>query len=181
MLRFATDMKTSGTFFTDNFNGGLVERKPEPDAPVAGFYFPCSSSLVLRDFEPSPTHRLGQVFTLAFSQPMACTGAAGLAAGSSEYGTVEVMLHRSHSTDDGRGLGEVVDDVSLAKIDLLLGLDAPEAGLGKRPGLVHRVQRGEAVVLGTDPGLTGLLSREAWLSRFVGSASFARDAQGGCF
>jgi len=141
MLRFSTDMKTSGSFYTDNMLGGLQERKPQPDAPLAAAYFPCSSSLLLRDFEPSVTHRLGQVLTLALSQPMVClllllktlgilllgnltshiyeqgcTGAAGMAAGVQEYGSIELMLHRSHSNDDLRGLGEGSDDVSVAKV-----------------------------------------------------------------
>jgi len=177
MLRFATDMKTHG-FFTDNAAGSLIERKPQPDAPLAAAYFPCASSIVLRDFEPTPTHRLGQVLTIAMSQPMGCTGAASLSAGAQDYGTVELMVHRSHANDDGRGLGEGADDVSVARVDLLLSVDPPEAGLAKRPHLVHRAQRGDAVLLTSDASLSALLSREAWLSRFMGSASYARDAQG---
>jgi hypothetical protein len=168
---------------------------------LAAAFFPCSSSLLLRDFEPTPTHRLGQILQVVASQPLGCTGAAGVAAGSAEYGNAELVVHRSHTAEDQRGLGEPAEDVSVAKLELFIATDAPEAALGegllatnsrpsanappsprgavaKRASLVHRAQRGEPVVVVSDPSLVPLLSREAWLSRFLGHGSFAHAPAG---
>jgi hypothetical protein len=54
VVRYTTDVRTGGRFFTDNPSGALRERKGVPDAPLASNFFPCSTSLLLKGEQRTP-------------------------------------------------------------------------------------------------------------------------------
>lgn len=172
VLRYTTDLKTGAVFFTDTPSGALKERKGMPDSPLAANFYPCSTGLMIKGEQRNAAP---VVMGLVFSQPVACTGTATMAAnGGSEFGVVELVVHRNPTADDGRGLGEGLHDFGVSRLDSLLFLDHTEAALQRRPGLVHRiVSAGDYWMAQMDPSslLHPLLSREVWVSKFHATQS----------
>ncbi|KAH9260208.1 hypothetical protein BASA81_001377 [Batrachochytrium salamandrivorans] len=173
VLRYTTDLKTGAAFFTDTPSGALKERKGMPDSPLAANFYPCTTGLMIKGEQRNAAP---VVMGLVFSQPVACTGTATMAAnGGSEFGVIELVLHRNPTADDGRGLGEGLHDFGVSRLDSLLFLDHTESALQRRPGLVHRiVSAGDYWMAQMDPSslLHPLLSREVWVAKFHATQSF---------
>ena len=94
IIRMKTDIKNNGLFYTDQNGFQMMGRKNYPDRPVENNYYPVTSMVILED----SMKRL----TLHTAQPH---GAA-----SYREGWLEVMLDRTVSRDDGKGLGQGVRD-----------------------------------------------------------------------
>eukprot|EP00743_Colponemidia_sp_Colp-15_P004427 GILK01004773.1.p1 GENE.GILK01004773.1~~GILK01004773.1.p1 ORF type:complete len:997 (+),score=226.35 GILK01004773.1:428-2992(+) len=100
--RFSSNLKTRGEFFTDA-NGLEMQRrirnqrpswKTTVTEPVASNYYPINSAIYIQDDQ----HRLSVLVDRA-------QGGSSLLDGS-----VEVMLHRRMVHDDGRGVGEPLNE-----------------------------------------------------------------------
>ena len=94
VMRLQTDLKSRRTFFTDKSGLGFMRREWSQTAGLEGNLFPVTQSAFLQDQHT----RLTLLVTHA-------VGAASVAEGS-----LEVMLDRRTSLDDGRGMGEGVLD-----------------------------------------------------------------------
>eukprot|EP00735_Rhodelphis_limneticus_P005083 TRINITY_DN1678_c0_g1::TRINITY_DN1678_c0_g1_i1::g.17727::m.17727 TRINITY_DN1678_c0_g1::TRINITY_DN1678_c0_g1_i1::g.17727 ORF type:complete len:991 (-),score=264.01,sp/P34098/MANA_DICDI/29.95/6e-112,Glyco_hydro_38/PF01074.17/3.4e-76,Glyco_hydro_38C/PF07748.8/1e-27,Alpha-mann_mid/PF09261.6/2.7e-16 TRINITY_DN1678_c0_g1_i1:104-2710(-) len=103
VLRVATDLNTA-ELFTDN-NGVLMKRRRDPrDAdPIASKYYPFVSQAYLQE---TGTDAPRQVTVLtSFTHGI----------GHLKDNMVEIMVHRRCIHDDGRGMGESLDDESVAR------------------------------------------------------------------
>ncbi|CAM6054442.1 unnamed protein product, partial [Sphagnum tenellum] len=104
IVRYSTDLKTAGTFYTDS-NGRELQRRQKDhrdtwdldlvNEPIARNYFPVNTAGILKD-------EANQVTVLVDRSE----GAASLADGQ-----VEFMLHRRLMCDDGRGASQVLNEL----------------------------------------------------------------------
>ena len=94
IMRFSTDIKHNGTFYTDLNAFHMMKRKHFSNLSPEANYYPMSAFAYFEDAEK----RLG----LISAQPLGVS--------SQEEGSLEVMLERRLMYDDGRGLGEGVQD-----------------------------------------------------------------------
>ena len=170
VVRYETNMRADGTFFTDNTLGEFRQRTSHKEAPKGSNFFPANSIVGLRDDEATEVSRLGQVLAFAASQPL------GVASPSSKTGAsvLEMVLHRRHASDDGRGLAEGVKDKSIATVDFRLIVASPTKGAALSRAAARSLQRPLMPLYAVeDSQLEALLDREAWASRFAVTASFA--------
>lgn len=102
IARFNTNVKSSDEFYTDMNGRGLIKRKLnyrsdwqfEQTEPVAGNYYPVNSEILIRDDKTE--------FAVV---PDRAQGGTSLAPGQ-----VELMILRSTTLDDGRGVDEPLND-----------------------------------------------------------------------
>lgn len=173
VMRLETSMDTDGIFYTDNELGDLVKRTTHREAPLASNIFPAVSTIALRDNQATAVTRMGQVLALVGKIPFAASSPFA----DSGTGTIEVMLHRNHEEDDGRGLEEPLTDMSTTHFACALLVGTPNELLERIPHVQRRVQRPLRQFYAREhPDLAKVLSRENWASRFVTYASFVVDS-----
>jgi hypothetical protein len=98
-MKLSTDIKNSGTFYTDSNGREFLERKldyrptwdMEVFQPIAGNYYPVNAAIYIED-EASSLSVLND----------RTQGGASLADGE-----IEIMVQRRLVADDSRGVGEV--------------------------------------------------------------------------
>jgi len=101
--RFTTDIASAGECFTDSNGREMIPRKRDyretwkldQTEPVAGNYFPITSSIFIRDKK---------------SQLTLLTDAAQAGSGCVRDGELEMMVHRACLKDDGRGVSEPLNE-----------------------------------------------------------------------
>ncbi|WAQ97699.1 MA2A1-like protein, partial [Mya arenaria] len=108
ILRLKTDMKTNNTMFTDQNGFQLMGRRTYTDRATEENFYPITTMAIIQD----SSSRL----TLNTAQPH---GAASL-----KDGWLEVMLDRSLSRDDGKGLGQGVSDNVVTSAQFVLHLES---------------------------------------------------------
>lgn len=145
VLRYETSMNTGGKFYTDNVLGQLVQRQAHPDAPTASTFFPVSSCVALRDNQATSKSRMGQMLGIVTAQPLAASSPVHhlnrrRGGRDGNVGVLDLVLHRNHQNDDGRGLNEGLDDYSTVQIDTFLAVDIPGALKTRLPELTERLQ-----------------------------------------
>ena len=86
--RFTTNIQAKDTFFTDLNGFQMQKRKTKKNRPIQHNYYPMTTTFFMQDEEKR--------LTINTKQPL---GVASLF-----EGTVELMLDRRLSRDDGRGL-----------------------------------------------------------------------------
>ncbi|XP_064614466.1 alpha-mannosidase 2x-like [Liolophura sinensis] len=90
VMRFKTDVQNKDVLYTDGNGLGMVKRRRFPKLPMPAAYYPMTSAVTIQDEHMR--------FTVHSRQPH---GAASLTPGS-----LEIMLDRTFRSDDGKGLGE---------------------------------------------------------------------------
>lgn len=108
IIRMKTDVTNKGLFYTDQNGFQMMGRKNYPDRPVEQNYYPVTSMVTME----CRSRRL----TLHAAQPH------GVA--SYREGWLEVMLDRIVSRDDGKGLGQGVQDNRVAIGNFILQVEA---------------------------------------------------------
>lgn len=162
-LRFATSFVTFGhslDLFSSILNQYFVDFKT-PFAPP-----------LFRDSEPTQHSRMGQVLVVTSSRPLGVSSPIG----SDGVGVLEVVLHRNHALDDGRGLNEGLLDSTPATTELLIRLDIPDPGFAAWRGTSLR-QRSPLVVTLAEidsAAIAPVLSREGWTNNFHGYVSLLK-------
>ena len=105
IMRLSTGVQnTDESFFTDQNGFQFIRRLPNNEVNVEGNYYPMSSAAFLEDRDTR--------VTLMAAQPH---GVAVL-----DKGQLEVMLDRQLLQDDGRGLGEPVEDIKTTTLNFVL-------------------------------------------------------------
>ena len=110
IMRFSTDIKHNGTFYTDLNAFQMMKRKRFHKLPKEANYYPTSSIVYMED-EYSR-------FNLISAQPLGVS--------SQSEGALEIMLDRRLQNDDNRGLGEGVWDNKRAPSRFYLLLERKE-------------------------------------------------------
>ncbi|CAE7198223.1 unnamed protein product [Symbiodinium natans] len=126
--RISTDIKNDGTCYTDSNGREMLQRKRDfrptwklnQTEPVAGNYYPVTTSLFIRD-------QAAQLTVL--------TDVSEAGTGCVRDGEIELMVHRRLLKDDGRGVGEPLNETEF--VTPYLGNDQ---GRHYGPGLVVRGQ-----------------------------------------
>ncbi|XP_032939560.1 lysosomal alpha-mannosidase [Catharus ustulatus] len=148
--RFRTPLRTAGRFYTDSNGRQVLERRRDhrptwnlsQSEPVAGNYYPVNTRIFIRD------------------QKVQLTVLTDRSQGGSSVldGSLELMVHRRLLRDDGRGLGEALDEPGVAGRGLavrgrhLVLLDpAATAAEGHRP-LAQEMATPPQVVLAAGAG-----------------------------
>ena len=99
------DIENNGIFYTDSNGLDMIKRvynlKPEYEPSLIGNmitanYYPINSAIYVQDFDG------GERMTILNDRSQGAT--------SREKGEIEIMLHRRILIDDGRGVGEALDD-----------------------------------------------------------------------
>jgi len=111
VTRFSTDLKNSATIYTDDNGLELQQRTYNTTHYLEGNYFPMVSRSLMRDVSKNLQ------LTLLSDSTHGCGGPS--------EGIVEVMLHRRCFDDDGRGLSESLNDVTIIEPNLWLILEDP--------------------------------------------------------
>lgn len=101
--RISTDIKTAGTCYTDSNGREMIYRQRDYRAswnftqtePVAGNYYPVTTSLFIRDDQ---------------AQLTVLTDTSQAGTGCVRDGEIEMMVHRRLLQDDGRGVGEPLNE-----------------------------------------------------------------------
>ena len=107
IFRLTSDVRNEEIFFTDQNGYQLLGRKTYPDRLIESNFYPITNMAILED----ETKRL----TLHAAQPH---GVASL-----KEGWLEVMLDRTMTRDDGRGLGTGVLDKDPSLSELVLQIE----------------------------------------------------------
>ncbi|XP_035211977.1 alpha-mannosidase 2-like [Stegodyphus dumicola] len=94
IMRIKSDLKSSDTFYTDSNGFQMLKRKYLHELPVQGNYYPATNGIFIED----------EKFRLNLLIPYS----HGVTSPTS--GVIEVMLDRKMRNDDGRGMGEGVED-----------------------------------------------------------------------
>ncbi|CAE7840742.1 unnamed protein product [Symbiodinium sp. CCMP2592] len=126
--RISTDIKTDGTCYTDSNGREMLQRKRdfrptwklEQTEEVAGNYFPVTTSMFIRD---------------TAAQLTVLTDVAQAGTGCIRDGEIELMVHRRLLKDDGRGVGEPLNETEF--VTPYVG-DKNDQGRHYGPGLVTR-------------------------------------------
>mmetsp|Transcript_56397 Transcript_56397/g.134643 ORF Transcript_56397/g.134643 Transcript_56397/m.134643 type:complete len:987 (-) Transcript_56397:208-3168(-) len=126
--RISTDIKTGGTCYTDSNGREMLQRKRDfrptwklkQTEEVAGNYFPVTTSLYIRD---------------TAAQLTVLTDVAQAGTGCVRDGEIELMVHRRLLQDDGRGVGEPLNETEF--VTPYVG-DKNDQGRHYGPGLVTR-------------------------------------------
>ena len=108
IIRMKTDIRNNGMFYTDQNGFQMMGRKNYPDRPIENNYYPVTSMVIVED----TSKRL----TLHTAQPH---GAA-----SYREGWLEVMLDRTVSRDDGKGLGQGVRDSTVTTSKFVIQIES---------------------------------------------------------
>jgi len=171
-VRFETSMDTDGFFFTDNPLGDLVKRTTHREAPLPSNVYPATSTAALRDSQATPVTRLGQVLSLVAKTPFAASSPFS----ESGMGTLELILHRNHQNDDGRGLNEALQDFSTTHFSCLLSVGVPRSILAQLSTLRKRMQRPLKPLFALETrDIIQIVSRENWVAKFNTEGSFLRQ------
>ena len=107
ILRLTSDVRNDNVFFTDQNGYQLLGRKTYPDRLIESNYYPITNMAVLED----ESKRL----TVHTAQPH---GVASL-----KEGWIEIMLDRTMTRDDGRGLGTGVLDKDPALSEFIIQIE----------------------------------------------------------
>ncbi|GIY94085.1 alpha-mannosidase 2 [Caerostris extrusa] len=94
IMRINSDINNNGAFYTDSNGFQMLKRTYASNLPVQGNYYPATSNMYIEDHEV----RLNLLIPHSH----------GVTSPSS--GTMEIMLDRKISNDDGRGMSEGVED-----------------------------------------------------------------------
>jgi len=110
IVRFNTSLDNDRVLFTDNNGLEIMKRKFNNDVsePESANYYPMLQRVFIRDDKKQLQFNL--------------MSDAGHGTGSIYNGQLEVMLHRRCSMDDGKGVNEVLDDVTPIRTTLRLSL-----------------------------------------------------------
>ncbi|XXQ36900.1 Lysosomal alpha-mannosidase [Plasmodiophora brassicae] len=98
VTRFSTGLTTNGRFYTDS-NGLEMQTRVRNDASIAANYYPVNTIAFIRDEEDAVQ------LSVVTDRSMGGT--------SLFEGDLELMLHRRLRCDDGRGVGEALDEDGL--------------------------------------------------------------------
>lgn len=93
IMRVTSDIDSKGSFYTDSNGLQLLKRKFVSDLPVQGNYYPANTAVFIEDSDV----RLSVL--LSHSHGVTSTD-----------GMIEIMLDRKIRYDDGRGIGEGIED-----------------------------------------------------------------------
>jgi len=137
VVRFDTNLDTKGVFYTDDSALRWMARKYNSDTtePIAANYYPVQVASAIADDK----NALLVVTDRSH-------GASSLADGS-----LEVMLHRRCSVDDGRGLDEALEDLDTVSPTLWIA-PVPSADLARTRHTLSTLRQGmPAVYFGAVP------------------------------
>jgi len=107
ITRFDTDIDSDATWFTDANGREFQERirnyretwKYNNTEPISGNYYPTNAAAYIQD------QKAGRQFTMATDRSVGCTSMQG--------GSLECMIHRRLLHDDGRGVGEPLNETGI--------------------------------------------------------------------
>jgi hypothetical protein len=139
ITRFTTNLETKNTFFTDN-SVDWRERHTT-GGPIAGKFFPMNTMAALKQGSKQ--------LTWINRQPM---GASSLEHGPGKA-SLEIMLHRCLSQDDGRGLAQGVHDSTRTAAPIWLLVSSPAEADDSRVRLRHHLQHSLMVFQGQANGV----------------------------
>ena len=128
VLRFNTDIVTSGTFYTDN-GADLMKRHRDSSKPTPANFYPMNAGMALRESNPraSSSDKTTKTVMVLNDHPMACASLTSDSSGAS----MEMMVARSLREDDGRGLAQGVHDSSRSRAPTYILLDESVRSQGK--------------------------------------------------
>jgi len=118
IIRFISDIQSNGTFYTDSQGQDMLRRDlnkrswsknftiPEP---IAGNYYPMNAASYIKDTKVQLTYVSDR-----------SRGVSSL-----HNGQLETMLHRRLLVDDGRGVGEPLNESDVVRTVGLLNVDTP--------------------------------------------------------
>ena len=115
IMRFHTDIRNDGHFYTDQNGLTLIGRKTVKSTPIGGNYYPITKLIILEDNQKR--------LTVHSRQP---NGVASL-----KDGWLEIMLDRTMITDDHKGLGQGIMDNKLTRSDLVICVEYKDYGFEK--------------------------------------------------
>ena len=157
--RFDTDIKSNSLFYTDANGREMKERKLnfrptwklDVTEPVAGNYYPVNSRIYIKDSK---------------SQLTVLTDRS-LGGSSLKDGSVEIMIHRRLLHDDGRGVGEPLNEpgvngkglVVRGKLNVILAPPTDSAAL-------HRVLGEEMLLSPVVAFAQNSLTINQWMSKY---------------
>mmetsp|Transcript_69979 Transcript_69979/g.152665 ORF Transcript_69979/g.152665 Transcript_69979/m.152665 type:complete len:1011 (-) Transcript_69979:481-3513(-) len=135
ITRFSTNMTNQGECYTDSNGREMLYRKKDFRAswnftqtePVAGNYFPITTSVFIKSHDSGNSDAAAQLTLL--------TDAAQAGSGCVREGELEMMVHRDLLQDDGRGVGEPLNETQF--VNPYVGSNQ---GQHYGPGLVIRGQ-----------------------------------------
>eukprot|EP00928_Gymnodinium_smaydae_P071618 TRINITY_DN55154_c0_g1_i1.p1 TRINITY_DN55154_c0_g1~~TRINITY_DN55154_c0_g1_i1.p1 ORF type:complete len:1000 (-),score=187.82 TRINITY_DN55154_c0_g1_i1:255-3206(-) len=124
--RFTTDIQNAGEYFVDSNGREMLSRKRDfrpswnfnQTEPVAGNYYPVTTSSFIKD---------------AHTQLTVLIDSAQAGSGCIRDGELELMVHRRLLKDDGRGVGEPLNETQFVKAYV-----SGDKGQHYGPGLVVR-------------------------------------------
>eukprot|EP01129_Flabellula_baltica_P000848 TRINITY_DN1078_c0_g1_i1.p1 TRINITY_DN1078_c0_g1~~TRINITY_DN1078_c0_g1_i1.p1 ORF type:complete len:965 (+),score=111.58 TRINITY_DN1078_c0_g1_i1:28-2895(+) len=128
IVRYNTDIENGKTFFTDSQGQEMIKRvlnhrdsyKLNLQEHISGNYYPISQSAFIRDQK--------RQFTLITDRARGVT--------SLNRGELETMVHRRLLVDDGRGVGEPLNDTSkIVTIDRLFSSDLKTSTIEMRTAM----------------------------------------------
>lgn len=108
ITRFDTNIKNQDIFYTNN-DLEWNARQFVGSNPIASNYYPMVAGAKIHDTDDQ--------LTILTTHSVGC--------GSLATGSLEMMIHRSLTQDDGRGLSEPVKDDTMAEVSLYLNLNTP--------------------------------------------------------
>lgn len=121
VMRFKTHVQNEDVLYTDGNGLGMTKHRRFPKLPMPAAYYPMTSAAAIQD----EYKRL----TVHSRQPH---GAASLTPGS-----LEIMLDRTFRSDDGKGLGEGIQQNPPAPSKFLLFVEARENGTSHSAEYFH--------------------------------------------
>lgn len=112
VVQYDTNVDNQGVFFTDSNGRRFMERKrsyrPTWDykdyEPIAGNYYPINSAIFIKDNDVASNN--------SDKVSLAILTDRSLGGGSIYDGELEIMVHRRTKADDGRGVGEPLDETN---------------------------------------------------------------------
>ena len=112
VVQYDTNVDNQGVFFTDSNGRRFMERRrsyrPTWDykehEPVAGNYYPINSAIFIKDNDIASNK--------SDNVSLAILTDRSLGGGSIYDGELEIMVHRRTKADDGRGVGEPLDETN---------------------------------------------------------------------
>lgn len=127
----APSMKTNGVFYTDNYGFEVIKRQYQSRygdlnvaSMIAGNYYPMVASSFIRD--------AANQITILSKQSMGA---------SSQFdGSLEVMINRNTLTDDGRGVGQNVNESDWVGVTLRIIVSDPGSSETIRPLISKRFE-----------------------------------------
>eukprot|EP00978_Attheya_sp_CCMP212_P016963 scaffold44868_cov59-Attheya_sp.AAC.6 len=131
ITRFNTDIQNDGTFYTDSNGREFMKRRRSQRSswdmieyePVAGNYYPVNAAIYIEDEKSSVSVMVDR-----------SEGGASIRDGS-----IELMVHRRTIVDDGRGVGEAINETDGGMNHYPPFGDAKRIGKGLVISAVHRL------------------------------------------